>query len=96
MSEEQKPQEETPKEPENPNAPPPIVTLAIEYNIATGEMNIKGPVVNKMLCYGMLEIAKDLIRSHVPEAQKQNILKKIIGLGANGHPPFMPKPLRPR
>jgi len=29
---------------------------------AAGQMNVTGPLQNPLLCYGMLELAKDIIR----------------------------------
>lgn len=29
-----------------------------------GQLNVNGPLQDKMLCYGLLELAKDAIRAH--------------------------------
>lgn len=29
-----------------------------------GQLSVHGPLAEKMLCYGMLELAKDVIRAH--------------------------------
>ncbi len=39
-----------------------------------GKLNVNGPLHNPLMCYGMLEIAKDVIRAH---AQKQESRVKL-------------------
>lgn len=34
-----------------------------------GNLNVNGPLENKIACYGMLEMAKDLFRRYVPPPQ---------------------------
>lgn len=39
--------------------------MAVELKITiddAGQLNVNGPIANKMMCYGMLEVAKDAIR----------------------------------
>lgn len=43
-----------------PMAEPPVV-LTITYKAATGEISVVGPVQNRVLCYGMMESAKQAI-----------------------------------
>jgi hypothetical protein len=31
-----------------------------------GNITVRGPIENKILCYGLLESAKDAIRNHIP------------------------------
>jgi len=38
-----------------------------------GSVNVTGAISNKALSFGLLEVAKDIIRAHVDEAQKQRI-----------------------
>lgn len=38
---------------------------------------VQGPVENKMLCYSMLEMAKDAVREHIAKVQAGN---KIIAV----------------
>ena len=33
-----------------------------------GQINVNGPIHDKMMCYAMLEFAKDLIRDYKPSA----------------------------
>lgn len=60
--------------------------LVIE--IVNGQLKISGPIQDKMLCYGMLELAKDAIRDmHAKAAEGPKIETAppaIAGLLANG------------
>ena len=42
------------------------VTLAIHYDLAAGQVRIEGPIAEKLLCYGMLEVARDQIKDFDP------------------------------
>ena len=35
---------------------------------ASGDINVSGPIADKLLCYGLLEIAKDLIKDYQPSS----------------------------
>lgn len=39
-----------------------IVQLVITFNRDNGEINVTGPIRDKLFCYGMMESAKDAIR----------------------------------
>jgi hypothetical protein len=41
-----------------------VVQLVISL-LPGGQINVNGPVGNKILCYGMLDLAKDAIRDYV-------------------------------
>jgi len=43
----------------------PIATLVI-VQYASGQVNVTGPIANKMGCYGLLEVARDIISRHDP------------------------------
>ena len=45
----------------------PIAQLIISLH-SNGSITVSGPIENKILCYGLLEVAKDVIRDHVPAA----------------------------
>ena len=54
-----------------PTGPPPgEVKLVITLN-TRGNVTVEGPIANKVLCYGLLESAKDALRSY--EASQQRI-----------------------
>lgn len=48
----------------------PDTQLTITLN-ERGQINVQGPIQNKLMCYGLLELAKDAIAEfHVQQAQK--------------------------
>ncbi len=66
-----------PTEP-NPNLPattepqePTPVALMVTYH--RGQIGVKGPIDNPLLCYGLLESAKDAIRQHAQEKRDSRI-----------------------
>lgn len=42
------------------------IRLLITLNPETGQCQVSGPIDNKLLAYGMLEMARDAIASFVP------------------------------
>ena len=44
------------------------VELKITINEA-GQLGITGPIADKMLCYGLLEMAKEMIQEHARKNQ---------------------------
>ena len=57
----------------NPN--PGQIQLVITFDQITGRVEVNGPINNAMLCYGMLEAAKDSIRTFVAkQASEQRII----------------------
>lgn len=44
------------------------ISLTITLNQATGQVHVSGPIDNKLVCYGMLAVAHDVIaqRSATP------------------------------
>lgn len=43
----------------------------IEMDQTTGQVQINGPIQNKMLCFGLLEIAKDAVREYARQHEGQ-------------------------
>lgn len=41
--------------------PSPIIELRIQFDQSNGNVNVHGPLQNRMLCYGMLEMAREII-----------------------------------
>jgi hypothetical protein len=39
------------------------LTITIDEH---GRMNVQGPLENKVLCYGLLEIAREVVQNHKP------------------------------
>ncbi len=46
---------------------PIVAQLAITMDDA-GRINVNGPIENRVLCYGLLEAAKDAIKSHAEQS----------------------------
>jgi len=51
----------------------PKIRLVIDFDPQTGAVNLSGPIENKLLCYGLLELAKECIQNHAKQ-QKNQIL----------------------
>ena len=57
-------------------AVPEVVELRVQFNQKTGNTQVSGPIDNRMLCYAMLEMAKEIIlkRGMGVEGEKRNLL----------------------
>jgi hypothetical protein len=44
-----------------------MLELRIEFDETTGQTQVHGPLENKFVCYGMLEMAKELIATFKPK-----------------------------
>lgn len=72
---------------------PPVATIILTYNLMTGESTFEGPIGNKTICYGMLEVAKKQIDAHVSAAERkasQSVIQKLLGVN-NGGKVFRPR-----
>lgn len=47
-----------------------MIQMTIQFNEQTGAINVNGPIANKVLCYGILEIAKQAIADFKPNDSK--------------------------
>lgn len=60
---------------------PKQIILTLEDN---GQLNLQGPIENSILCYGMLEVAKDILRDFQTKKRDSRIevpqLELPIGL----------------
>ena len=45
-----------------------------------GQASVEGPLQNKVICYGLLQVGMDLVRSHKPGLQ----VEPVVGLAAAG------------
>lgn len=45
-----------------------MVEMRIEYDEQTGAVTLNGPLDNRLLCYGLLEMAKEIVASNKPRA----------------------------
>lgn len=46
-----------------------MIELKLIFDPNTGQVQVAGPIDNKLLCYGILERAKDAIRDFNPAKQ---------------------------
>lgn len=44
------------------------IRLVIELNPTTGATNVTGPLGDKLIAYGLLEVARQIIQEYKPEA----------------------------
>jgi len=47
------------------------VQLIVTLNTVNGQVSVSGPIQNKILCYGLLEAAKDAVRDYVAKNQNR-------------------------
>ena len=52
--------------------PKPVAQLTVTL-FEDGNVNLSGPINNKTLCYGMLEVAKDIVRDYVAAANAPRV-----------------------
>ena len=57
------------------------LTITLSPN---GQVSVTGPIDNAMLCYGLLEVAKDVVRMHVQKKAENGIVIPRIMLPGNG------------
>lgn len=55
-----------------PESDPATFTLTLLFDARTGHLKVEGPIHMTVLCYGMLERAKDIVRSF--ENQQRRIV----------------------
>lgn len=49
-----------------------------------GGVQVQGPIDNGLLCFGLLEVAKDVIREHIRKKAESGIVPVQIVLPGNG------------
>lgn len=59
----------------NGHQPVTAIQLVITFDQATGQINVNGPLDNAVLCFGMMEAAKDSIRKYV---ENQTAGRRIV------------------
>lgn len=55
-----------------------VVKLTIEMN-EQGQVSVNGPIPNKVLCYGLLETARDVIKDFNDKQGQQKIIAPTNG-----------------
>ena len=57
-------------EPNTPTGPAPVRLMIVMQD---GRIGVQGPIDNPLLCYGLLESAKDAIRAHIAKKQETGL-----------------------
>lgn len=58
---------------------PPVVTgikLVITLDPKTGQVRVDGPINDKILCYGLLEMARECIAEHTKQEQSRILVAR--------------------
>ena len=55
-----------------------MVVLTIQFDEATGQMSLNGPINNQILCFGLLELAKGVIID-VARQNQNKIVPAVFG-----------------
>ena len=53
------------------------IRLIIEWNGPGTPVNVNGPIQDKLLCYGLLEMARDAISAYVAPPAPQLVFPKV-------------------
>lgn len=61
------------------NEPPKEVTLTITLSIPDGVVKVTGPIHNKVLTYGMMERARDIIKDFSPKPKEKSRIFPAFG-----------------
>jgi len=56
-----------------------IATLTITME-ETGGVHVSGPLDNKVLCYGLLEVAKDIVLDHEKKKEQRIVPPGPVGM----------------
>lgn len=47
------------------------ITLTIQFDQMTGAIGVNGPIQNPVICYGMLELARQAVQNYAQEQAKE-------------------------
>ena len=65
----------------NPTVKGPVptttLTLVITFDQITGQVGVNGPIQNALLCYGILESAKDAIRKFAQDQAQEKRIQPV-------------------
>lgn len=50
--------------------------LTITLDAMTGQVNVSGPINDRLLCFGMMELAKQAINDHAKAQQSQILVAR--------------------
>lgn len=69
------------KDPPKPEQEGPKITAQLTVTmLEDGNVNVSGPIANKTLCYGLLEVAKDIVRGYVDRANAPRVAPPQPGI----------------
>ena len=50
---------------------PDTAKLVISFDPSTGQVNVSGPIQDRIFCFGIIELAKQAINAHAEQQAKQ-------------------------
>ena len=53
------------------------ITLTIQFNPQTREVRVTGPITDKILCYGLLEMARETVQMQATLPQSPLAIPKL-------------------
>ncbi len=56
----------------------PLFRLTVTLDTATNQVNVEGPLEQRLLCFGLLEEAKKVISEFVPKQQPMVVPASVI------------------
>ena len=61
-----------------------MLQLVINFDETTGAINVTGPIENKMLVYGMLGMAHDIVAAYQPADKPKLAVVRDLPVHLNG------------
>ena len=55
-----------------------VIQILVEFNTTTGEISVNGPLDNRVLCYGILELAREAVHNRYQQQRKEQQGKIIV------------------
>jgi hypothetical protein len=54
------------------------IKLILSFDAQTGQVNVTGPINDRLFCFGLLELAKEAINAHYVQQQKQIMVARPL------------------
>lgn len=54
------------------------IKLVISFDPSTGQVNVNGPINDRLFVFGLLELAKEAINAHSVQQQKQIMVARPL------------------
>lgn len=58
----------------------PDIEIVIRFNPATGQVGFSGPLDQRLICYGMLEMAKEILTKQAEAPRTNGLIQPPNGL----------------